>query len=95
MPFEKEKDASFYKNYISFLNSHLIDIENLRVSIAFPGDKNLKGKFDFINNYEYGDKLKEVILNLIDYPEDCKIINDLKSCLRDPAWVSLIYKAYI
>lgn len=50
----ENSDISYYLNYLNFLKTNLCKIERLRMSLNFPGDKDNKNKFFFLNNKEYG-----------------------------------------
>jgi len=55
------KDLSYYINYLDFLVKSVSAIERLRISINFPGNKEDKNNFYFINNLNLG----KIVLGLI------------------------------
>jgi organic radical activating enzyme len=59
-------DIEYYINYIDFLKSNLIAIENMRISLSFPGDTDKKNQFFFINNTKLGDSLVFITKKLLD-----------------------------
>lgn len=63
---ENDKDWRYYTNYIDFLRKNLIKIETLRLSIPFPGNKNDKNNFYFLNNKDLGNKVLVVSKKAVD-----------------------------
>jgi organic radical activating enzyme len=55
-----------YVKYIDFLKSNLVAIENMRVSLAFPGGSDKKGNFFFLKNTKVGDSLVFITKKLMD-----------------------------
>lgn len=74
---ENDKDWQYYVQYTDFLSQHLLKIERLRLSLPFPGNRDEKNNFYFINNTDLGEKfliLVKKILNIGAIPSlDCII----------------------
>lgn len=64
--FENDKDWKYYVNYIDFLLKHVPTIERLRMSLPFPGDREEKENFFFINNHDLGEKFLTVTKKAMD-----------------------------
>lgn len=47
-------DLKYYLSYLDMIIDNVAAVENLRLSISFPGDKEDKNKFEFIKNKELG-----------------------------------------
>jgi organic radical activating enzyme len=54
--FEESKNWEYYINYTDYLLKNIYKIENLRMSMQFPGFRDNKENFYFINNKELGKK---------------------------------------
>lgn len=78
---DDKKDPDYYKNYIDFLNQHLMSIERMRVSISFPGDQEDKNKFEFLNNKNYGLKLLTALNQLVEHRQIGSIDCNIYPCL--------------
>lgn len=62
---DKDTSTDYYLNYLDFLMKHLITIEEMRLSLSFPGQKEHKNDFYFLNNTDFGDKLVFIVHKLL------------------------------
>jgi len=60
-----KKDLKYYLNYLDFVKENILNIERIRLSIAFPGNKEDKGNFFVINNKEIGNIFLGLIKKII------------------------------
>lgn len=61
---DENKSIEEYIKYIDFLIENLIAIENMRLSLRFPGEKE-ENQFYFINNHSLGDKFVLILKKLM------------------------------
>lgn len=64
--FEQDKSWRYYVQYTDFLLQYIPKIERLRLSLPYPGERDKKEDFFFINNYELGEKFLIMTKKAID-----------------------------